>query len=467
MTTSHAALLPSVASQLAPDESDTRDRFFDNAKALFMLMVITVHFHIAMTPCGSPIDILIVPLFCVVMPGFSFISGHLTAATLTPPRIVRLLVSLVVLCVWNTIYILQGKFGALAALALVNATLDHNASLANSTRDELANLETAAKAPLVPFDILTIRQVTWFLLALIVWRATLPAVLLLLRPLRVALITLVALAAPFTDFGSSPLSTVFGFWPFFVCGHLVPRERLVAWRASCKLRAVYLMSLLLLAGVPAIPGGTAAIVGLTCLYGQGFANLGRAGANSCREPWALLSLALAYPVRVHGSRPFAGAHLAPSSALGFRRRRTHPVRVGAPLAVRGAGVPLLGRRLPHSAAAPPPPCPLARGAPLHVRLPAAPAPRAQPAHERRHEPRARAAHRLRGRRLALPPALPRRLGRPLEPPRASALLAVRRAARRGRVLHAQRAREARGGAEGWRDQCGADRAGARSSSARR
>ena len=72
-----ALLAPTDPPSNAPS-SKTRDSFFDNAKGLLLFMVVAMHFRPAIGACTSPIDIFILPLFAVVMPGFSFISGHLT-----------------------------------------------------------------------------------------------------------------------------------------------------------------------------------------------------------------------------------------------------------------------------------------------------------------------------------------------------------------------------------------------------
>jgi len=294
-TTFRAALLaPTDAPSNAPS-SETRDRFFDNAKGLLLLMVVGMHFHSAIDPCKSPIDVIIIPGLATVMPCFSFISGHLTAPTLTRPRVARLVTMTFVLCCWNAVYTLETKYTAAAAL-----TLSHNET-GNSTeaieaRKQFAALQKAADTPLVPLDLLSLKFTTWFLLSLIVWRATLPALLLLRRPLLI--VSLLAVAGPYTDLGSSSVSTILGFWPFFIAGHLMPREKLIAWRTSCKLRCAYICSgfaLLLFVIITAIaaPAALGLLAFFGCLYGQGFVAEPEAIENGgaegyCRDPLPLL-----------------------------------------------------------------------------------------------------------------------------------------------------------------------------------
>ncbi|EOD11814.1 hypothetical protein EMIHUDRAFT_452303 [Emiliania huxleyi CCMP1516] len=247
----------------ATDAADSRDYAFDNTKGVLIFLVIATHAR-GMAPGGekcaiAPIDDVLVPLLVhVVMPGFSFISGHLSAPRLSAPRTARLLTSLVVLALFNALYLLVEKFSAVAALRISDT---HDLAIPDNLTSVI---ERMADAPLVPINLLAARQVTWFLLSLIAW------------PLAAA--TLVALAAPFTAAGSasgSSLSTVFGFWPFFVAGHLLPRARLEALRRSALVGAVEFR-------------------GVACLYGEGFSE-GGLKAIAFLSTWREGQIA-AYPI---------------------------------------------------------------------------------------------------------------------------------------------------------------------------
>jgi len=276
----------------ATDAADSRDYAFDNTKGVLIFLVIATHAR-GMAPGGekcanAPIDDLFVPLLVlVVMPGFSFISGHLSSPRLSAPRTARLLTSLAVLALFNALYLLVEKFSAIAALRISDT---HDLAIPDNLTSVI---ERMADAPLVPINLLAARQVTWFLLSLIAWRATLPALLLLRWPLAAA--TLVALAAPFTAAGSasgSSLSTVFGFWPFFVAGHLLPRARLEALRRSVRLRVALFAWVLVYGGFAFLPATREALVvaiefrGVACLYGEGFSEGGlKAMIDAHSPPW--------------------------------------------------------------------------------------------------------------------------------------------------------------------------------------
>ena len=85
------------------------------------------------------------------MPGFCFLSGHLSAGSLTKPRVARLLIMLLVLLNFNSMYLFEIKYGSVAALSIVNAS---HIKLDNTTHPTLEAI-TAADAPMVPFDVLS------------------------------------------------------------------------------------------------------------------------------------------------------------------------------------------------------------------------------------------------------------------------------------------------------------------------
>ena len=134
----------------------------------------------------------------VVMPCFCMISGHLSPATIED-RHARGLVK-----VLATYLIFQGLYFAMKVVAFTLAGFG------------------VQKLPIELFNPPQ-QVVTWFLLALIIWRASLPTMLRTRVPLLISL--LLAHGALFADLGVNH-HNVLSFWPFFVGGALVPRD---AW----------------------------------------------------------------------------------------------------------------------------------------------------------------------------------------------------------------------------------------------
>jgi hypothetical protein len=134
----------------------------------------------------------------VVMPCFCMISGHLSPATIED-RHARGLVK-----VLATYLIFQGLYFAMKVVAFTLAGFG------------------VQKLPIELFNPPQ-QVVTWFLLALIIWRASLPTMLRTRVPMLISL--LLAHGALFADLGVNH-QNVLSFWPFFVGGALVPRD---AW----------------------------------------------------------------------------------------------------------------------------------------------------------------------------------------------------------------------------------------------
>jgi hypothetical protein len=134
----------------------------------------------------------------VVMPCFCMISGHLSPATIED-RHARGLVK-----VLATSLIFQGLYFAMKVVAFTLAGFG------------------VQKLPIELFNPPQ-QVVTWFLLALIIWRASLPTMLRTRVPMLISL--LLAHGALFADLGVNH-QNVLSFWPFFVGGALVPRD---AW----------------------------------------------------------------------------------------------------------------------------------------------------------------------------------------------------------------------------------------------
>eukprot|EP01048_Picozoa_sp_COSAG05_P028124 COSAG05_NODE_8565_length_692_cov_2.123103_1_plen_186_part_01 len=163
--------------QAASASAAGRECFFDNAKAVTVLVVILSHTLMAYVNIGE------VPLVnacstlaaLVAMPAFSFVSGHLSSADLKPRRMVSILKTLVAFIVYQLLYFVYQQLWA-----NLGYTASGKGPGAHNTR----------KAAL-PFPIWDVEGVTWFMLCLVVWRATLPLVVRLKRPITVTFVVCV------------------------------------------------------------------------------------------------------------------------------------------------------------------------------------------------------------------------------------------------------------------------------------
>ena len=191
-----------------------REAFFDNAKGLTVLVVIFSH------TCMSYVMLFDVAVLracflmgaLVAMPAFSFLSGHLSSATLTPRRKVGIAKMLCTFVVYQVLYFI-------AAQVFVDLHV-HGPGI-------MGGMGAQHKEAL-PLPVWHQENVSWFLLCLIVWRATLPLFARLKRPIAVSV--LVSLATIFMDEGQN-FMPIFGFLPFFIIGHTFSREDIWAARS--------------------------------------------------------------------------------------------------------------------------------------------------------------------------------------------------------------------------------------------
>ena len=176
----------------------------DNAKAVLICCVVLYHTSVVYTSSDRPeapiafFSGLLAIMKPVVMPCFCLISGHLSPATLEERHSRALLQLLAVYLIFQGLYFLQKM-------------------LAFTLND-------------FPFQSLPIaffnppeQVVTWFLLALLVWRSALPVLLRTRSPLGISL--LLGLAANFADLGVN-YQNIAAFLPYFVAGAVVPKD---AW----------------------------------------------------------------------------------------------------------------------------------------------------------------------------------------------------------------------------------------------
>ncbi|WEH33381.1 acyltransferase family protein [Streptomyces sp. AM 4-1-1] len=202
-TATAAPPAPVVDTPSAHAPTKRRDAYFDNVKYLAIVLVAVAH---AWEPVmdGSRITrSLYMVAYTFHMPAFVVISGYFSRTfDMTAPKVKRLVTGVAVpYIVFETVYSLFKRY--------------------------------AGGAPDQPISLLDPWYLTWFLIALFVWRITTPLWQALRYPLPVALV--IALLASVTpDIGDDlNLQRVLQFLPFFVLGLTLRPEhfRLVRGRA--------------------------------------------------------------------------------------------------------------------------------------------------------------------------------------------------------------------------------------------
>ncbi|MFI5899003.1 acyltransferase family protein [Streptomyces cyaneofuscatus] len=237
-----------------PKAAKRRDPYFDNVKYLAILLVAVAHAWEPVMDGSRVTRALYMIVYTFHMPAFILISGYFSRTfDLSAPRVKRLITGVAVPYVlFETAYSLFKRY--------VDDSPDTSITLVD---------------PLF---------LTWFLIALFIWRVTTPIWLTLRHPLPVALaIAMLASASP--DIGDDlDLQRVFQFLPFFVLGLLMKPEHFQLVRR----REVRLLALPLFAGALLFAYWIAPRMQLGWLY----------RANSAQEmdaPWwsgAVMSLAL-------------------------------------------------------------------------------------------------------------------------------------------------------------------------------
>ncbi|GGR69018.1 membrane protein [Micromonospora fulviviridis] len=203
--------------QAAPNDGGassrpSRDAYFDNAKLLATALVVLGHTWGPLV--GSPTEMrgvrtLYLLVYAFHMPLFVMISGYFSRSFAQdashPGRLRRLLTStLVPYLIFATAYQLYDNY----------------------RRDE-SN----------PIDLVTPFYLTWFLVALFVWRISAPLWLNLRAPVTVATGVMLASGAASLS-GELDLARILQFLPFFVLGLTVRREHLERIRDTRWLRPV-------------------------------------------------------------------------------------------------------------------------------------------------------------------------------------------------------------------------------------
>lgn len=189
---------PALRSDGKEKPSKSRDPYYDNAKLLAVVLVVCGHFWEPLIEQSGQrhLKALYLLVYAFHMPAFILISGFFSRTFTTQPQQLRRLASgvLIPFVLWGTL------------LTLFNNTL------------------SGAHAKIQP---LTPVWITWFLIALCLWRLTAPIWQTLRAPVTVA--TALFLAAGAFSLGAQfSITRVLQFLPFFVIG-LTLRPSHLAW----------------------------------------------------------------------------------------------------------------------------------------------------------------------------------------------------------------------------------------------
>ncbi|MFK0116799.1 acyltransferase family protein [Streptomyces sp. NPDC090994] len=220
----HAAPSPHGDRRTPPPSGKQRDAFFDNAKYLAIVLVAMGHSWEPLKGDSRVLEGLYQVVYAFHMPAFIIISGFFSRSfDMRPDRLRRLITGVVVPYVlFETAYSLFNRY-------------------AGGTPDQEISL-------LDPW------YLTWFLVALFVWRLTTPVWKLIRYPLPVALVIAV-LASVSPEIGDDlDLQRVLQFLPFFVLGLRMKAEHF-QWvrRRWVRVASVPVFAAAVVAGWWAVP----------------------------------------------------------------------------------------------------------------------------------------------------------------------------------------------------------------------
>ncbi|MFJ7963641.1 acyltransferase family protein [Streptomyces sp. NPDC096324] len=201
-----------------------RDAFFDNAKYLAIVLVAMGHAWEPLKGQSRVLEALYTVVYTFHMPAFIIISGYFSRSfDMRPDRLKRLVTGVVVPYVlFETAYSLFDRF-------------------AGGDRDQ-------------PISLLDPWYLTWFLVALFIWRLTTPLWKLVRRPIPVA-VCLALLASVSPEIGDDlDLQRVLQFLPFFVLGlFMKPEHFQLVRRREVRVLSVPVVAAALLVGWWAVP----------------------------------------------------------------------------------------------------------------------------------------------------------------------------------------------------------------------
>ncbi|WKX70324.1 acyltransferase family protein [Streptomyces sp. XD-27] len=200
---------PAPAAPPGGQRPKQRDAFFDNAKYLAIVLVAMGHSWEPLTDHSRTAEALYMTVYTFHMPAFILISGYFSRSfDMRPDRLKRLITGVVVPYVlFETAYTFFKRW--------------------------------ADDDPTYDFSLLDPWYLTWFLVALFVWRMTTPIWKLVRWPVPLSL-AIATLAAVSPDIGDDlDLQRVLQFLPFFVIGlHMKPEHFQLVRRRSVRILSV-------------------------------------------------------------------------------------------------------------------------------------------------------------------------------------------------------------------------------------
>jgi fucose 4-O-acetylase-like acetyltransferase len=201
-TSTAAAASPGQEQRRPQHPPASRDSFFDNAKILTLVLVVSGHFWepLVQEPGHRFIHAAYLLVYTFHMPVFVFISGYFSRSFSAQPRQLRRLLTgvLIPYLVWSTLLDLFTNW-ALHSHTPVN--------------------------PLVP------TWITWFLLSLFLWRLTAPLWKIIKAPIAIAMAISVA-AGAFPVTAELSIARTLQFLPFFVAGMTLGPEHVARIKDS-------------------------------------------------------------------------------------------------------------------------------------------------------------------------------------------------------------------------------------------
>ncbi|MFF3753141.1 acyltransferase family protein [Streptomyces sp. NPDC002018] len=204
-----------AAARTAP-AAKSRDAFFDNAKYLAIVLVAVAHAWEPLRSGSRAVSAVYIVVYTFHMPAFIIISGHFSRNfDFRPDRVRRLITGIAVpYIVFEVAYSLFHRW----------------------TTDDSD----------MPISLIDPWYLTWFLLALFIWRMTAPIWRLVRWPLPLAL-AIAALATTSPQIGNDlDLQRILQFLPFFVLGMVLKREHfLLVRRRAVRIIAVPVFALAL------------------------------------------------------------------------------------------------------------------------------------------------------------------------------------------------------------------------------